>query len=135
MTSTGYLPSGQAAPVGTFALHRELPGGGRYDLTAASPGVTTLGLRDHDNDAALVSLDRAGVRRLIEDLTLVAGLAPTGAVMGRAAALAGAMRRNFKLLRELKRTSPAEADAIVAIAVADLRSWDPVSLLTAQVAP
>lgn len=49
--------------------------------------------------------------------------------------LAGAMRRNFELLRELKRTDPAGADAIVAMAVADLRSWDPVSLLNAQVAP
>lgn len=45
------------------------------------------------------------------------------------------MRRNFELLRELKRTDPAAADAIVAMAVADLRSWDPVSLLAAQVTP
>ncbi len=123
------------APAAPRSLRRELPAGACYDLNASAPGITTIDVQDTDGEEACLALDRAGVRRLIEDLTLVAGLAPTGAVMGRAAALAGAMRRNFELLRELKRTSPAEADAIVAMAVADLRSWDPVSLLTAQVAP
>lgn len=50
-----------------------------------------------------------------------------------ATSLAGAMRRNFELLRELKRTEPAAANAIVAMAISDIRSWDPSSLLAAQV--
>jgi hypothetical protein len=41
-----------------------------------------------------------------------------------------AKRCNF----ELKCANPAAADARVAVAVADLRSWDLTSLLTAQVA-
>jgi hypothetical protein len=50
-----------------------------------------------------------------------------------ATTLACAMRRNFELLRELKRTEPAAADAIVAMAISDLRSWDPAALRAAQV--
>lgn len=117
------------------AIHRQLPDGASYELCAPDRAHTALSLTDADGDRSVVTLDRAQVRQLIEDLTLVAGLAPTGAIVGPAARLAGAMRRNFELLRELKRTSPAAADAIVAMVVADLRSWDPVSLLTAQVAP
>ncbi len=119
----------------TAAIHRSLPDGASYELCDPMPGLTALMLTDHDGDRVVVTLDRAAVRRLIDDLTLIAGLSPTAPVVGLAASIAGAMRRNFELLRELKRTAPTEADAIVAMAVADLRSWDPVSLLTAQVAP
>lgn len=47
----------------------------------------------------------------------------------RAAALAGAIRRNFELLRELEKTEPAAVDIIVSSMAAHLRSWRPLALL------
>jgi len=54
---------------------------------------------------------------------------------GHAARLAGAVRRNFELLRELEKTEPAAVDAIVAMMAAHLRSWKPLALIAAQVTP
>lgn len=117
------------------AIHRPLPDGGSYELCAPVPGYTALTMHDADGDRAVVTFDRGAARHLIDDLTLIAGLAPTAPQLGRAAALAGSARVLFERLRELKRDNPAGADMIVAMIVADLRSWDPVSLLTSQVAP
>lgn len=49
----------------------------------------------------------------------------------RAAALAGAVRRNFELLVELAKTDPAAADLIAAAIASHLRSWRPMALLQA----
>lgn len=124
-----------ALPTPPLTLRRELHDGARYELAAAAPGVTTLAVHDAHAGAACIALDRGAARQLLEDLTLAAGLTPTAPQLGRAAALAGTVRVLFERLAELKRTEPAAADAIVAMAVAHLRSWDPVSLLNAQVAP
>lgn len=47
----------------------------------------------------------------------------------RANMLLGAVRRNFELLADLDKTSPADVDAIVAAMLAHLRSWRPMALL------
>jgi hypothetical protein len=46
--------------------------------------------------------------------------------------LLGAVRRNFDLLVEHEKTSPAEVAAIVDAMVAHLRSWKPQALLVVQ---
>lgn len=123
------------APTAPLSLHRDLPDGARYDLAAAAPGITTVAIVDPDGDGACIALDRAGVRRLIEDLTLSAGLTPTTPQLGRGAALAGSVQRIFALLEELDKTDSAAAAEIVAAIAAHLRSWRPMALLTAQVTP
>jgi len=110
-------------------IHRDLRDGAFYRLTAAAPGYTTITARDADGDTATPCLDRADVRRLIDDLTLVAGLAPSAPAVGRAAALAGSVRRIFELLGELEKTDGAAADEIVAAIAAHLRSWRPLALV------
>lgn len=122
-------------PAAPLSLRRDLHDGARYDLAAPAPGVTTIDLQDADGDEACLALDRAGVRRLIEDLTLVAGLTPTAPQLGRSAALAGSVQRIFALLEELDKTDPAAAAELVAAIAAHLRSWRPMALLTAQVTP
>lgn len=117
------------APTGTLSVHRRLRGGGSYTLDAAALGVTTLAARDADDDLAVLGFDRAEVRQLIADLTLVAGLTPTGPTVTRAQALTGSARRLFEALAELDKTEPAVVDAILATIVAQLRSWRPVALL------
>ncbi len=114
---------------GTLSVHRLLHDGASYDLTAAEPGVTVLAVVDADGDLAMPEIDRSQARQLIDDLTLVAGLTPTASAIGKAAAIAGAVRRNFELLAELERADPAAADAIYASIAAHLRSWKPMTML------
>ena len=47
----------------------------------------------------------------------------------RGTMLLGAVRRNFELLVELEKSSPADVDAIVAAMLPHLRSWRPTALL------
>jgi hypothetical protein len=54
-------------------------------------------------------------------------------ITGQAAVLAGAIRRNFELLKELEKTQPAAADLIYAMIANHLRSVSPLALLHAQV--
>lgn len=118
-----------AAPPGaTLECPRDLLDGSAYRLVAAAPGTTTLHLRDPDGDVAVATLDRAEVRRLIEDAELVAGLRPVPSGMDPALALRGSLRRIFERLAELQRTNPAAVAAIVAEMTAHLRSWQPMAL-------
>jgi len=117
------------------AIRRRLHDGASYELTSLLPGTAGLDLHDTDGDRAVVTFDRAGVRQLIEDLELIAGLRPTGPTVGTAAALAGAVRRNFELLGELEKTDPAAAELIAASIANHLRSWRPMALLASQVTP
>lgn len=64
-------------------VHRDLHDGASYRVAAPAPGVTTLQIRDDENDIAAVGLDRGQARQLVEDLELVAGLRPTGARVER----------------------------------------------------
>ncbi len=89
--TTAALPA--PASTGTLSVHRRLPGGGSYTLDALAPGVTTMSIRDADDDLAVLGFDRADVRQLIADLTLVAGLTPTGPTVTRAQAAANAIAR------------------------------------------
>lgn len=109
--------------------HRILADGAEYTVSAVEPGITTLAIRDADGDDAAVSLDRAGARRLVDDLELAAGIRPTPPTIGRAAALAGSIRIIFEQLRELDKTEPAEVEALVASLVSHVRSWRHVALL------
>lgn len=116
----------------TTTLHRDLHDGGCYELTALNVGGVSylaLVLADADGDRAVVTLDREQQRRLIGDVTDLGGLQQTPATLGAAAALAGAVRRNFELLRDLEKTDPAGVDAIVASMATHLRSWKPLALL------
>lgn len=116
-------------------IRRPLHDGAGYALLAAAPGITTIALRDSDGDAAMASTDRAGVRQLIEDLTLIASLAPTASTMDRATALAGAVARNFQLLIELDKTNPVAATQIAESIAHHLRSWRPAVFFAAQGSP
>lgn len=118
-----------AAPRGTLTVHRPLHDGASYVLTAAAPGVVTLSVSDATDGAATIALERMGARRLIDDLTLVAGLAPTAPLVGLAQALAGSARLLFDRLDELDKTDPTAVDAILATIVAHLRSRRPAALL------
>ena len=46
--------------------------------------------------------------------------------------LIGAVRRNFELLEELRKTAPAEVDRILALMVSHIRSWRPHAVLVAS---
>jgi hypothetical protein len=113
-------------------IRRTLRSESSYVLSDESDQLTRLYVKDSDGDESESILDRAEVRRLIDDLTLIAGLAPTASTLGPAAALAGALRRNFELLAELEKTDPAAADQIAASIAAHLRSWKPMILLQSQ---
>jgi hypothetical protein len=126
--------SAVALPSSSLTIRRALHDGAGYEVAAPAPGLVTLLAIDADGDTAPITVDRAGARQLIEDITLAAGLAPTAPQLGAGQALRGSARILFERLRELKRTDPAEADVVVATIVMDLRSWDPISLLIAQVA-
>jgi hypothetical protein len=115
-------------------IHRPLHDGADYDLTDPTPGYVGLTIQDAHGDRVVVALDRTRVRQLIDDLTLVAQLTPTSPTIGRAAAIAGAVRRNFELIDELRKTEPAEAERILAMIAAHLRSCRPV-VLRAEVSP
>lgn len=117
------------------SIRRALEDGAEYDLTDPTSGCVVLDIHDIDGDRAVVTFDRAQARQLIDDLTLVAQLTPTAPTIGRAAALAGAVRRNFELLEELRKTEPAEAERILAMIAAHLRSCRPTALLQAEVSP
>jgi hypothetical protein len=54
---------------------------------------------------------------------------------GQAATLAGAVRRNFELIEELKKTDPQSAYVLYAFIATHLRSVSPQALLHAQVTP
>lgn len=115
-------------------IQRPLPDGASYELCSWSPGNATMTVVDLDGDRAVVTFDRTVARQLIEDVTLIAGLVATAPTVGPAAALAGAVRRNFELLRELERIDPAAADQIAIGIAHHLRSWKPM-VLTATVTP
>jgi hypothetical protein len=117
-----------SSPAGALVVHRKLDDGAHYDLIAALPTVTCLSIHDAGGDLACIALDRAAVRQLIADMQLAAGLAPTTPTIGRGAALAGAVRRNFELLAEMARVDPEAAAAIVEQIAAHLRSWQPRAL-------
>lgn len=51
----------------------------------------------------------------------------------QASTLLGAIRRNFDLLREHDKVSPAEVDQILATMITHIRSWRPHVLQTAQI--
>ena len=75
-----------ALPSSPLTIRRDLHDGARYEVAAAAPGLVTLLVIDADGDAAPITVDRAGARQLIEDITLAAGLTPTGPKLGRAGA-------------------------------------------------
>lgn len=116
-----------------LTIHRELHDGARYDLSAAAPGVTALAVCDADGDTACLALDRAALRRLLEDLELVAGLRPTPSVVPLETALAGSARFLFERLVELDKQNPAAADRLAAAIAAHLRSWRPLALAVGAV--
>jgi signal transduction histidine kinase len=116
------------APTGTLEILRELHDGASYRLVATAPGTTTIALCDPEHDVACIALDRAGARRFIEDLELVAGLRPTAPALGLAAALAGSVRVVFERLAELEKTDPTGADRIYAAITAHVRSSRPLAL-------
>lgn len=116
-------------PAGSLEVCHDLDDGASYRLAATAPGITTLVVRDAEDDVACVALDRAGARRLIEDIELVAGLRPTAPVVDRATALAGSVRILFERLAELDRTDPAGVAQVVAAIAAHLRSSRPLALL------
>lgn len=105
-----------------------LEDGASYTLLSKA-GCVGIHLHDAEGDEAVVFLTRDRLRKLIEDLTVVGGLQQTPPTVERAPALAGAVRRNFELLRELEKINPAAADQIVASIAAHLRSWRPLALL------
>lgn len=49
--------------------------------------------------------------------------------------LLGAVRRNFELLAELEKESPADVDQILAAMVNHLRAWKPMALLATKETP
>jgi len=124
--SAATLPA--PAPTGTLSVHRELHDGACYDLSAAAPGITALDVQDADGDEACIAIDRLGARRLIEDLTLVAGLTPTGPTVPLAQALAGSARVLFERLIELDKTDPAGVDAVLDSIGSTLRTFRPMAL-------
>jgi hypothetical protein len=113
-------------------IQRSLHDGASYEISANVPGYTGILVEDTDAAMTMIHLDRAGVRQLIEDLEAIAGLVPTAPTVGPAAALAGAVRRNFELIAELQKTDPAAAELLLASIAAHLRSTRPL-LMAAQV--
>ena len=98
-------------------------------MASAPLGVTSLTISDPDADRACIAMDRAGVRRLIEDLELVAGLRPTAAKVPAAVALAGSARVLFERLAALDKVDPDAAAEVVQAIAAHLRAWRPLALV------
>lgn len=113
----------------TLSVRVDLHDGARCDVVSGPLTTTTLALHDADGDDATVSFDRAKARQLIDAITLVAGLAPTGARIDLATALAGSARVLFQRLDdELEKADPAAADRIRVAMIAHLRSKVPALL-------
>lgn len=123
-------PATSSTPV----LHRELVDGASYDLYGGEPGLLGLRVRDANGGDALVYVTADQLRRLLDDLDPDKRWRTPGTI-GRAAALAGAVRRNFELLIELEKSDPAGAELIFASIANHLRSHRPMVLLAALVTP
>lgn len=92
-------------------------------------------LYDVTGDDALIHFETQQAARFRDDVTAALGRAryKAPAIGITADALLGAIRRNFELLGELEKTSPAEVQRMVAFMIAHLRSWKPMLLLTTEV--
>lgn len=117
-----------------MSIRRALADGATLELNDPMPGHTAITTHDSEGSVTVVTMQRGDIRQHIEDLALIAGLQQTAPQLGAAAALAGAVRRNFELLAELAKTDPQAADTIAISIAAHLRSWKP-RLLTLEVTP
>lgn len=117
------------ALTGSMDINRDLRDGASYRLTAESGYVTAITLRDPHGDVACIAIDRADVRQLVEDITLVSGLQPTPAKIGLATALAGSARTLFDKLDQLNKIDPGAAATLRRSMVDHLRSSAPMALL------
>jgi len=91
------------------------------------PGVVQLIVRAPDGVAA-VRLVRGQLRVFLADGASVGGLRQTSPAIERsavAAMLAGAMRRNLELTRELWVRDPVAAEALIKALLDDIKSWQP----------
>lgn len=111
-----------------LTVHRQLHDGAHYTVTAAEPGVTTVGHQDADDEATVVAMTREQVRQYIADLELVAGLVPTPSAVPLADRLAGSIQRVFELLKELDKTDHKATDRLLAAITSHIRNWRPAAL-------
>lgn len=112
------------------AVERRVRDGSAYAIRRDPdyPGITQVVVRALDGATAGGRFDRDGLRLFVADVVLVGELRQVPPVIrrsDRAVVLAGAMRRNLELLRELGESDPPAAEALLQSLLADLRSWRP----------
>lgn len=117
MAQNNVQPSG-----GSMEIDRTLRDGASYRLVAEPGAVTAISVHDPHGDIAVIAIERADVRQLIDDLTQVAGLQPTMPVLGLAGALANSARILFARIEVLERTEPEAAAMIRRTIMSHMRS-------------
>lgn len=130
-------PSTRTVPVleQQIIAERKLADGSswRVDVVErASIGVTISDAFGDVTSLAMNSGNAAELRDAVTGAIIATGRSRVGL---RSDVLAGAMRRNLELLRELEKTAPEEVDRILVSLLAHIRSWRPQVLLSTEVMP